>query len=360
MSPPVVLVAGSGAAAVEAAREVVAQGGRAVLVHSGRTGRQCSLRTPPGFEVIEGELVSVEGSPGRFRARLDSVDGGPVVECSAIVLAPGPEDRPATGAMSLYELSSGSVPEGVRSVAFVLREGSPRSSFIGAVRAARELRTGASRPSITVFAGEMTASGTDEIEYRQAQAEGVLFVRSSDPRVTTGPDRVVATDQVTGTEVGVSPDLLVVEVPAFLGTDAIRAAPGGYAVLRGSPCMGTVATVREGVSSPGMEDGRLDAEAITGARAAATRAMTLAMFPLDRASQAAIVDRDRCVACLTCARVCPFGAAHPSEEGKATIDGALCQACGICVGACPGRALSLPSYGEAIENGRPMLMGGRP
>jgi heterodisulfide reductase subunit A-like polyferredoxin len=355
----VVLVAGSGPAAVEAAREIVVQGGKAILVRPGEVKRQCSLRTPAGFEIIEGTLVQVEGSPGRFRARLRSGDEDLIVECAAVVLAPGQEVRPSkAGAVSLSELSVEGVSEGVRSVAFVLSDNAPRPSFVRAVRAARELRSRASRPAVTVFAAEMAAYGTDELEYRQAQAEGVIFVRTSEPTVTTHPPKVVAVDQVTGLEVEVSPELLVAEEAAEEDAE-ITASPGGYAVLEGPPGRGAVSTMREGVSSPGPGNVRLDGEAITGAKAAATRALTVAMFPPDRASQAAIVDRERCAACLTCARVCPFGAAHPAEEGKASIDATLCQACGICVGACPARALSLPSYGAVPDKESAVLVEGR-
>lgn len=361
MSSPVVLVVGSGPAAVEAAREIVVQGGRAILARPGEAKRQCFLRTPAGFEVIEGTLVGVEGSPGKFQARLRSGDEDTMVECAAVILAPDQEGRPAmAGAVSLAELSAEGAPEEVRSVAFVLPVGSPRPSFDRAVRAAREFRSRVPRPAVTVFAAEMTAYGTDELEYRQAQAEGIVFVRTSEPTVTICPPKVMGVDQVTGLEVEVSPELLVAEAASEGNAEVITASPGGYAVLEGPPSRGAVSTMREGMSSPGPVDVRLDGEALTGARAAATRALTIAMFPPDRASQAAIVDRERCAACLTCARVCPFGAAHPAEEGKASIDATLCQACGICVGACPARALSLPSYGAVPDKESALLVEGRP
>ncbi|MFP3982379.1 MAG: FAD-dependent oxidoreductase [Desulfurivibrionaceae bacterium] len=47
----------------------------------------------------------------------------------------------------------------------------------------------------------------------------------------------------------------------------------------------------------------------------------------------------RCVKCLTCVRVCPFGA--PYVDSVAHIDQVRCQACGICVTECPARAITL-------------------
>ncbi len=357
MSAPTVLVVGVGSAAVEAAREIVAQGGRAVLVRSLGSRKQCFLRIPSGIEVIEAELVGAEGSPGSFHARLRAPGGDDmVVDCSAVVLCPSTGDRPAGGAASLDERCAAEAAESVRSVAFVLPAGSPRPSFIRAVRAASELRARAARPSVAAFAAEMTAYGTDEVVYAQAQADGVLFVRTPEAEVSLDPPRVAARDQTTGREIEIFPDLLVMERRS---EHAEVLTSGSFAVARGSPGMGAVATVREGILSPGPEYERLEAERVTGARAAATRAMTLAVHPEDRASRAAVVDRERCAACLTCARVCPFSAARPAEEGKASIDGALCQACGVCVGACPARALSLPSYAEVAEHEREIIMGDR-
>ena len=46
---------------------------------------------------------------------------------------------------------------------------------------------------------------------------------------------------------------------------------------------------------------------------------------------------DKCAACLTCLRVCPFDV--PRVTDVARIDSALCQACGICIAECPANAI---------------------
>ena len=46
---------------------------------------------------------------------------------------------------------------------------------------------------------------------------------------------------------------------------------------------------------------------------------------------------DKCAACLTCLRVCPFGV--PKVTDVARIDSDLCQACGMCVADCPANAI---------------------
>ena len=46
---------------------------------------------------------------------------------------------------------------------------------------------------------------------------------------------------------------------------------------------------------------------------------------------------DKCAACLTCLRVCPFDI--PKVTDVARIDSALCQACGMCIAECPNNAI---------------------
>lgn len=67
---------------------------------------------------------------------------------------------------------------------------------------------------------------------------------------------------------------------------------------------------------------------------------------LDSIGKLAVVDQNRCVGCLTCVRVCPFGAASIGEWGVASIDLGKCRACGICVVECPARAIQLKQSEE--------------
>jgi heterodisulfide reductase subunit C len=57
--------------------------------------------------------------------------------------------------------------------------------------------------------------------------------------------------------------------------------------------------------------------------------------------KAAQVQRDLCVSCLTCVRVCPWEVPQIDEGGYARIDVQECRACGICVAECPARAIIL-------------------
>lgn len=66
---------------------------------------------------------------------------------------------------------------------------------------------------------------------------------------------------------------------------------------------------------------------------------------------AAVVDNDKCVACLTCVRSCPVGAISFDESEKAALISELtCKRCGVCTIQCPAGAIELPRFTtEQIE-----------
>ncbi len=49
----------------------------------------------------------------------------------------------------------------------------------------------------------------------------------------------------------------------------------------------------------------------------------------------------KCIACLTCVRVCPYGATWHDREGLAGISPERCQVCGICFTQCPTKAIDI-------------------
>jgi len=75
------------------------------------------------------------------------------------------------------------------------------------------------------------------------------------------------------------------------------------------------------------------------------------VYPEQRAVQEALrclhcylnarVDQEKCIACLTCVRVCPLGIPTFGKMGEIAIDPFQCQACGMCVVECPVQAIDI-------------------
>jgi NADPH-dependent glutamate synthase beta subunit-like oxidoreductase/coenzyme F420-reducing hydrogenase delta subunit len=57
----------------------------------------------------------------------------------------------------------------------------------------------------------------------------------------------------------------------------------------------------------------------------------------------ALADEEKCAACLTCVRICPFGVA--TVEQTAAMPQEKCQACGLCAAECPAAAIALKRFG---------------
>ncbi len=57
--------------------------------------------------------------------------------------------------------------------------------------------------------------------------------------------------------------------------------------------------------------------------------------------KAAWVEREGCVACLTCVRVCPWEVPKIDNQGVAGIDPRKCRGCGICPAECPAQTIKM-------------------
>jgi len=116
--------------------------------------------------------------------------------------------------------------------------------------------------------------------------------------------------------------------------------------------------MREGIFLAGMAHyPKFIEESLSHALAAAARALTLlSQGTMYLGGVVATVDPDKCVGCLTCTRVCPFGIPRVIQEngrtgvgglgGAAYIDPAQCQGCGTCTSECPANAIQLTHYND--------------
>ena len=55
----------------------------------------------------------------------------------------------------------------------------------------------------------------------------------------------------------------------------------------------------------------------------------------------AVIDKNRCVACGACTKVCPRSALSVFKGCYALVDERLCVGCGRCAGICPAGAVEI-------------------
>ncbi len=89
-------------------------------------------------------------------------------------------------------------------------------------------------------------------------------------------------------------------------------------------------------------------ESIAQAQAAAAKAVAILSRKLMQVSGiVSVVDPDKCAACLTCIRTCPYNVPQINADGVAEIETAICHGCGICAAECPAKAIQLMHYKDA-------------
>ncbi len=207
--------------------------------------------------------------------------------------------------------------------------------------------------------------GYQESLYTKAREAGVLFVRYEErtrPDVSTnGRLLVTVLDQVLHTQVTLDPDLLVLS-GAVVPADGSRhlaemlkfsCTLEGF-FLEAHVKLQPVDFPAEGIFLAGMAHyPKLLEETIAQAGAAAARAARiLSKDRLEVGGVVATVDPAKCTGCLTCLRICPFGAVRINPEltgvgqilGAAEVTAAACRGCGLCPAECPAKAIQLQHF----------------
>ncbi len=219
------------------------------------------------------------------------------------------------------------------------------------------LRVKRRRPEAEVFVlyRDMRTFGHYELLYKQAREAGVQFVRyepERGPEVIEKDGRLEVTvfDQNLREELLLPADRLVLSVAVRpevsskqlastlkLPTDADGFFFEAHVKLR------PLDFSSAGYFLCGLAHGPkfLD-ESIAQAKGAASRAAAvLSRKEMMVGGEVAVVDRERCVVCMTCVRTCPFGVPKVADDGFIEIDPAECHGCGNCASACPRKLIQV-------------------
>ncbi len=213
---------------------------------------------------------------------------------------------------------------------------------------------------VVILYRDIRSYGMHELRYRQAREQGVLFVHFdiiNKPEVTLDKGKLglKVMDKTLGCEVQFNPDLLVLSAAIRPQADAHEFASKLKLPLTQEKFfmeahmkLRPLDFVNEGMYLCGLAHSpKTIGESITQARGAVSRALTVLSQPyLMVGGVVSVVDQEKCAACLTCVRSCPFNVPRINEKGVAEIEAAACQGCGICAGACPRKAITLQNYSD--------------
>ena len=207
---------------------------------------------------------------------------------------------------------------------------------------------------------DMRTYGMNELLYRQAREKGITFIRyeaERKPEVSekNGKLKVNVFDSTLGTEILLEPGLLVLSSAIRPQADAEEFASKlklpltqDKFYMEAHMKLRPLDFVSEGMYLCGLAHSpKSISESIVQARGAVSRAMTILSQPyLMVGGVVSVVDPDKCAACLTCVRSCPFDVPKINDEGVAYIEAAACQGCGICASMCPRKAIKLQHYSD--------------
>ena len=242
-----------------------------------------------------------------------------------------------------------------------------------AVKNALSIKALNPKTRVIILYRDMRMYGFLEEHYARARHAGVRFVRYEETRkpqvsAANGALELAAYNPVLRESVSFHPDLLVLStatVPAdtvqLAATLKVPRTTDGF-FLEAHMKLRPVDFASEGIYLCGMAHSpKLIDESLSQASAAVSRACTiLSRETIQVGGVVSVVDQEKCAACLSCVRVCPYNVPTINAEGAAEIEVAKCQGCGLCASECPAKAITLQHFTdeqiiarcEAISDGR--------
>jgi heterodisulfide reductase subunit A-like polyferredoxin len=235
-----------------------------------------------------------------------------------------------------------------------------RTCCATAVKNALKIKELNPNANISILYRDMRTYGLAESYYAKAREQGIMFIRyepEEKPEVKKDGQSLVVSflDRTLKERMEIKPDLLVLSAATIpreneeLATmlKVPRTAEGFF--LEAHMKLRPVDFATDGMYLAGGAHGpKLISESISQASAAVARACTiLSKEKMLVGGVVAVVEGERCAACLTCVRVCPYSVPVINAKGEAEIDLVKCKGCGSCVAECPARAIELMHFRDS-------------
>ncbi len=379
------LIIGSGPCARTVARQLASQGRNVIMAAWKESGDKTDKRhsdrsTPLGGTSIEwltdARLNACSGFVGRFTVEFTQNGKRLRREVAHIVIA---EESRRTANWEDHALNAGPAVRTLSEVTRALSDDAGKFAgkqivFLhGLVResepvvAAEIMHCARALQSLTdtrahVLTGNLKVAGHGlEILYREARTAGALFFKFTDSLPTirhenAGGLAVVFRDDITGLTYRVIPDILVVDetirpsgyLAHLAGVLRLDTGPSGFLQTENVHRL-PVSTNRRGILAVGPSRAAMSpADSITDAACGALAILGLDNADSVRTNVPAEIDTGRCIRCLTCFRLCPYGSIQRGK--RIEVIAAACAGCGICFAECPRKAIRLGHAESEIDD----------
>lgn len=329
------------------------------------------------IQVMKGaEILETSGHVGQFRSRVRLGGKEEEIEHGVIIMASGAQEyqpkeylygehQKVLTQLELEERIAGEDEsiKNAKSVVMIQCVGSrdeehpfcSRVCCSEAVKNALKLKELNPDMDIYILYRDIRTYSLNELYYKEARKKGVIFVRyepEQKPEVADNGDglQVDVVDQALGVPIEIHPDFLILSAGIHPQADAEKLSAtmklplsmDGF-FLEAHMKLRPLDFSSEGYYLCGLAHApKFVDEAIAQAKGAVARAAkVLSKKELSASGLVSVVDADRCAACLTCVRACPFGVPVIGKEKVAEIEAAACHGCGICASVCPRKAIDL-------------------
>ena len=378
-----VVIVGAGVAGQAAAHEAAKSGAHTVLLE--KTSKSLKV---PGVIMTHAQLVGASGYGGNFQLKIKAGEKVEELGAAAVVIATGggwttlkgPLAKAVKDAVPLYKfyehMQSGMVPKGP---VVIVDTPDPAGKTMKVQDYAWDdtletvIQLKKKHPELLVYVifQEMRAFGLSELAYKEAADLGVRFIRydkAGAPKIDAkNPIALTVKDFSQGEVLDLKFGTLVfASIPANqdnqMIADALRIPMTvDGSIRRGSIQRWPVTTPKPGIFVCGSA---LFPKSRELAKAEGEAAGTMAgqfvkRGMIEYGGSVAQVTPEKCSACLTCIRTCPYEAPFIGAANKAEIKVQACQGCGMCVGICPSKAIDLHHYtdDQVMEEARTLLGG---
>jgi heterodisulfide reductase subunit A len=378
-----VVIVGAGVAGLAAAHEAGKSGAHTILLE--KTSKSPKV---PGVIMTHAQLIGASGYGGNFQLKIKAGEKIEELGAAAVVIATGggwtalkgslaKAVRDAVPLYKFYEnMQSGNVPMGP---IVVVDTPDPAGKTMkvqdyawdDTLLTVIELKKKHPELPVYVIFQEMRAFGLSELAYKEAADLGVRFIRydrASVPKIDAkNPVAITVKDFSQGEVLSIKFGTLVfASIPANqdnqLIADALRIPlTVDGSIRRGSIQRWPVTTPKPGVFVCGsvLFPKVRDVAKAEGEAAGAMAGEFVKRGTIEYGGSVAQVTPEKCSACLTCIRTCPYEAPFIGAASKAEIRVQACQGCGMCVGICPSKAIELHHYtdDQVMEEARTLLGG---
>jgi heterodisulfide reductase subunit A len=327
---------------------------------------------------LNSEVTKTSGFLGNFKVEIGKQDGSSEeIDAGVIVVATGgveyqgddylygKDDR----VISQKQLESRIAKEpqqleNVNTVVMIQCVGSRNDEFVGcsrvcctnAVKNAIKIKEESPGKNVYVLYRDIRTYGFREIYFTKARELGVIFLRFDEetPPLVSNENGLSVTvkDEMLGADINIKADIVALSM-------GIRPSPSAEKLskvmkipldslgffLEAHMKLRPVEFGTDGIYLAGLAHfPKFIDESIAQACATVAKGTTiLSREKLSLGGIISVVQEEKCVACLTCIRLCPYNVPR-IIDAVAKIEPSQCQGCGICAAECPAKAIQLQHY----------------